>query len=735
MADDDCPQYRSHLAVKLELQKHTALGNTMAEIESTSHDQYLKDMEDELTCSICLSLFQCPVTISCGHNFCQDCLTSSWKESYDCPQCRAHFPTRPELKKNTVLSTVVEKFRTRSSMTEFGLERKEEEAVKKPIVMCDTCMSSEAAKTCLTCMASFCLEHVRPHHDNPNYRTHQLREPLADMSERVCPDHHKLMEFFCVQHSRCICSFCLQQVHKGCAFTTPDEQKALRESDLKSKLLSLDSKIEKTEAAISQVTVEKNKLKESVTSRKKILEAEYQQIREMLDKEEREAMNTVDRQLQSGEDKYNKATKRFSLNIHELDNAKRGISDLLSQSATLAFLQDSSVDLPSVVNAECKIPRVNLDTTDVNGAQTFIVVFKDYLCDLLKQPVAKRLAILKPDPPQVPEPSQSHVRSSSRARSRGPGSLMNEPFLGPGLIPGPGPFQGQPGVYPGPGHFPVQPGVYRGPGPYHFPPGVYRGQAAFAVPRFPGPRGRQPRKPAQGQKEKGETKMKASRSVENLLNVNMRDQSRGRTPERKPTEDQDSLNVPPSITSPVDRHELLQYATVLTLDPKTAHRRVKLSNDLTEASVMDVPANYPDGPARFSVCSQVLASKGFSRGRHYWEVKMSSNNFVGIGLSYNSMDRKGPTSRLGRNDQSWCVEWFTLKLSAWHANSETVLESLSASRIGVLVDCDEGTATFYSIGEKANPFHTFVFPFTQAVYPAFWIFSNTSSIALCKLSG
>ena len=176
-------------------------------------------------------------------------------------------------------------------------------------------------------------------------------------------------------------------------------------------------------------------------------------------------------------------------------------------------------------------------------------------------------------------------------------------------------------------------------------------------------------------------------------------------------------------------------ATVLTLDPKTAHRRVKLSDDLTEASVTEEPANYPDGPARFSVCSQVLTSKGFSRGRHYWEVKISSNNYVGIGLAYKSMDRKGPSSRLGRNDQSWCVEWFTLKLSAWHGNSETVLESLSCKCVGVLVDCEEGTATFYSIGEKANPFHTFVFPFTQTVYPAFWIFSNTCSIALCKLSG
>ena len=78
-----------------------------------------------------------------------------------------------------------------------------------------------------------------------------------------------------------------------------------------------------------------------------MLETEYQQIREMLDKEEREAMNTVDSQLQSGEDKYNKVTKRFSQIIQEMDNAKCGISDLLSRSDTLAFLQVRRQDFSS----------------------------------------------------------------------------------------------------------------------------------------------------------------------------------------------------------------------------------------------------------------------------------------------------------------------------------------------------------------------------------------------------
>ncbi len=175
----------------------------------------------------------------------------------------------------------------------------------------------------------------------------------------------------------------------------------------------------------------------------------------------------------------------------------------------------------------------------------------------------------------------------------------------------------------------------------------------------------------------------------------------------------------------------LPDAIVLKLDPKTAHKRITLSEGFTKASVSDEQANYPDFPERFAVCSQVLASKGFSRGRHYWEVKLSSNNFVGIGLAYKSMNRKGPTSRLGRNAQSWCVEWFNVKLSAWHNSSETVLLNPNPKRVGVLLNCEEGTATFYTVADRAYPFHSFVFPFAEAVYPAFWICG--SSILLCKL--
>uniref|UniRef100_A0A3Q2Y0N3 Tripartite motif containing 25 n=1 Tax=Hippocampus comes TaxID=109280 RepID=A0A3Q2Y0N3_HIPCM len=188
-------------------------------------------------------------------------------------------------------------------------------------------------------------------------------------------------------------------------------------------------------------------------------------------------------------------------------------------------------------------------------------------------------------------------------------------------------------------------------------------------------------------------------------------------------------------TRPPHMHPLPPASAQNLFDPKTAHKRIVLTEHFTRASVSDQlnPAAHIDCPQRFSVCTQVLTSQGFTRGCHYWEVRLNHNNFIGIGLAYGSIDRKGPTSRLGRNAKSWCVEWFNVKLSAWHDSSEIKVVNPHPKRVGVLLDCDSGSATFYNVADRVYPFYSFVFPFTEAVYPAFWLFSSESSITLCQL--
>ncbi|KAG8015050.1 E3 ubiquitin/ISG15 ligase TRIM25 [Nibea albiflora] len=298
-------------------------------------------LEDELTCCICLSTFNCPVTIPCGHNFCQDCLLDSWQDSdYSCPQCRTVFPTKPELKKNTVLCSVVETFKSKS---EVILTAEDSKAKKKDVIRCDTCMEAEASQTCLTCMASFCEEHLRPHRENPKFSVHQLIEPVGDLSEHICPDHHKLMEFFCSDHSQAICSICLQQC------------------DLRDKLGLLDGKIERTETVMIQISDTQSKLKDAAAKRKTAFAAVFQQMHDMLAQVECEAQHVVDCELETGQKKLCDFTKRLTENTENMRKAREDIDDLLSQSQTLAFLQ-ASVDLPRAVKFDPYAPRINLDS-------------------------------------------------------------------------------------------------------------------------------------------------------------------------------------------------------------------------------------------------------------------------------------------------------------------------------------------------------------------------------------
>ncbi|XP_041839403.1 E3 ubiquitin/ISG15 ligase TRIM25 isoform X2 [Melanotaenia boesemani] len=647
----------------------------------------LLNLEDELTCSICLSPFDYPVTIPCGHNFCQDCLLSTWKDDfYSCPQCRTFFATKPELKKNTVLCTVVETFNLRSSKSTASLQeevKKPEEEKKEDVIRCDTCMEAEAEKTCLTCMASFCEEHLRPHRENPIFRLHHLSEPVGDLMERICPDHHKLMELFCSQHERLICSLCLQQVHKGCSFSSPEEQRNLKESDLRAKLGLLDGKISKNGTIISEMKEVQTKLKDSAASRKKAVALEFLQMRDMLRKEEQDALNALDREVEGGQTKLRGLMTKFSENIENMNKAKEDIHNLLSQSQTLAFLQ-TSFNLPQAVNFEPHTPRINLDSKKVLSFEDFAVSLKKHLTEILKQPVEARAQML---------------RASER-----PASVL-------------------------------------GWTPLSF--GASQQSVPLTVPRPQSPD--QPAKAAQKKKTQKNAKKPSqstggnmgnknqAKSMENLLQFSGKDKPKG-CPAAGPKEPPAAAAaVPTEISNSEKRIDLLKYGTVLTFDPRTAHKRIVLSEGFTKASVSDEHINYPDCPERFAVCSQVLTSKGFSTGRHYWEVRLSSNNFIGVGLAYSSIDRKGPTSRLGRSPLSWCVEWFNVKLSAWYNSTETVLVNPNPKRVGVLLDCEEGKATFYNVADRAYPFYSFMFPFGDAIYPAFWIFSCGSSITLCKL--
>uniref|UniRef100_A0A3P9ARA6 Nuclear factor 7, brain n=1 Tax=Maylandia zebra TaxID=106582 RepID=A0A3P9ARA6_9CICH len=71
--------------------------------------------EEQFTCPICLEVFTKPVTLPCGHSFCQTCISSYWDgnstKMYQCPLCKESFLKRPALHINLTLKEITEQFK------------------------------------------------------------------------------------------------------------------------------------------------------------------------------------------------------------------------------------------------------------------------------------------------------------------------------------------------------------------------------------------------------------------------------------------------------------------------------------------------------------------------------------------------------------------------------------------------------------------------------------------------
>ncbi|XP_069507924.1 zinc-binding protein A33-like [Ambystoma mexicanum] len=165
------------------------------------------------------------------------------------------------------------------------------------------------------------------------------------------------------------------------------------------------------------------------------------------------------------------------------------------------------------------------------------------------------------------------------------------------------------------------------------------------------------------------------------------------------------------------RSSISPAPSCLTLDPETAHGNLLLSEDLTSVQYSST-CWRPLQPKRFSKALAVLASQGFTSGRHYWEVDVGKASAWVLGVTEESISRKEHVDLIPRNGV-WMLrldESGTYK--ACEAPSRVLAPTTRPQKIGVYLDFEEALLSFYNAEDMCH-LHTFGFITNSKLFPYF----------------
>ncbi|KAF7657121.1 hypothetical protein LDENG_00032030 [Lucifuga dentata] len=168
----------------------------------------------------------------------------------------------------------------------------------------------------------------------------------------------------------------------------------------------------------------------------------------------------------------------------------------------------------------------------------------------------------------------------------------------------------------------------------------------------------------------------------------------------------------------IQEHEKVQqYAVDVRLDPRTANPWLLLSEDGRQVWDGDIEQDLLDLPERFDMAPCVLATKGFTTGRHYWEVDVGDKTAWDLGVARKSVNRKGVVT-LSPEDGYWVIclrRGREYRACAGQAELLHLPQGLQI--VGVFVDYEEGMVSFYDAETRSHIYSFTEFQFTEPLFP------------------
>ncbi|XP_072116847.1 E3 ubiquitin-protein ligase Midline-1 isoform X3 [Mobula birostris] len=175
--------------------------------------------------------------------------------------------------------------------------------------------------------------------------------------------------------------------------------------------------------------------------------------------------------------------------------------------------------------------------------------------------------------------------------------------------------------------------------------------------------------------------------------------------------------------------ENLDYLTgqPFKLDPKSAHRKLKVSHDNLSVERDETASKKSHTPERFTSQGSygITGNVYIDSGRHYWEILIGGSTWYAIGIAYKSAPKH---EWIGKNAFSWVFCRCNNSWVARHNSKEFPVEpSPHLRRLGLLLDYDNGSLSFYD-AVNAQQLYTFDIAFVQPVCPTFTVWNKALTV-------
>ncbi|XP_070281533.1 tripartite motif-containing protein 5-like isoform X1 [Myotis yumanensis] len=245
----------------------------------------LMNIKEEVTCPICLELLTEPMSLDCGHTFCQACITANNRESMIC----------------------------------------------------------QGESSCPVCRISYQPENMRPNRHVANI-VEALREvklsPQEEQKRDLCVRHGEKLLLFCQEHGKIICWLCERsQEHRGHHTFLMEEIAQEYKEKLQAALDRLRAEQQEAKKLNDDLEEERTSKKDQIENELKSVQDCFKQLRGILAREEQKELQRLEKEVAENLDDLAQAES-------ELAQQGQLLRDLISdlehrlQGSTVEMLQD-----------------------------------------------------------------------------------------------------------------------------------------------------------------------------------------------------------------------------------------------------------------------------------------------------------------------------------------------------------------------------------------------------------